>query len=97
MTTVEIADVEAALGKVRSFIALLDQNHEQWDAAGSGVVVGNGAAASAQKVTTAQIQEQLPLIKRIAQPSESPGCTKMPRHTPRKRRMRKGDGSGCST
>jgi hypothetical protein len=47
MTTIQIADVEAALGRVRAFIELLDQNHAQWDAAGSGVGVGSSSAVSA--------------------------------------------------
>lgn len=77
MTSVDIAEVEAALGKVRAFIALLEQNHAQWDAAGSGVVVGSSSAASGQKVTTAQIQEQLPLIKRIAARADADLASKM--------------------
>jgi hypothetical protein len=64
MTSVDIADVEAALGKVRAFIALLEENHAQWEAAGSGIVARDNSAASGEKITTAQIQEQLPLIKR---------------------------------
>lgn len=77
MTSVDIAEVEAALGKVRAFIALLEQNHAQWDAAGSGVVVGSSSAASGQKVTTAQIQEQLRLIKRIAARADADLASKM--------------------
>ncbi len=30
MTAVDIADVDAALGKVREFIALLEQHHAAW-------------------------------------------------------------------
>ena len=77
MTSVDIAEVEAALGKVRAFIALLEQNHAQWDAAGSGVVVGSSSAASGQMVTTAQIQEQLPLMKRIAARADADLASKM--------------------
>jgi Protein of unknown function (Hypoth_ymh) len=77
MTSVDIAEVEAALGKVRAFIALLEQNHAQRDAAGSGVVVGGSSAASGQKVTTAQIQEQLPLIKRITARADADLASKM--------------------
>jgi hypothetical protein len=80
MTTIEIADIEAALGKVRTFIGLLDQNHAQWDAAGSGVGVGSSSAVSAEKITTAQIHEQLPLIKRIAARADADITSKMEVH-----------------
>ena len=82
MTSVDIADPEAALEKVRAFIALLDQNHAQWDAAGSGVVARRNSSAEAEeKVTTAQIQEGLPLIKRIAARADADLASKMdPRH-----------------
>jgi type IV secretory pathway protease TraF len=43
---------------------------------GSGVVVGNPSEAAAQKATTAQVQEQLPLIQRIA----ARPCELVPRH-----------------
>jgi hypothetical protein len=80
MTSVDIADVEAALGKVRAFIALLDTNHAQWDGAGSGVVVGSSSAAAGQTATTAQIQEQLPLIQRIAARADADLASKMEVH-----------------
>jgi hypothetical protein len=80
MAPVDI-DVDAALGKVRAFITLLEQNHAQWEAAGSGVVPGGPSAASAKKETTAQINEQLPLIKRIAARVDAHLVSKMePRH-----------------
>jgi hypothetical protein len=80
MTLVDI-DGDAALGKVRTFIALLEQNHAQWGAAGSGLVVGDPSAASVKKETTAQINEQLPLIKRIAARVDPHLVPKMePRH-----------------
>ena len=55
----EIADVEAALAKVRAFIALLERNHTAWDNTGS-----LSAAAPQLRTTDNQIQEQLPLIQR---------------------------------
>ena len=80
MALVDI-DVDAALGKVRTFITLLEQNHAQWEAAGSDVVVGDPSAASAKKETTAQVNEQLPLIKRIAARVDPHLVPKMePRH-----------------
>jgi hypothetical protein len=78
----DIADVDAALARVRAFIALLEQNHAHWEAAGSGIIVGTRAAASAPKDTSAQIQEQLPLIKRIAARADAELVAKMePRHS----------------
>jgi Protein of unknown function (Hypoth_ymh) len=58
---VEIADVDAALAKVREFIALLERNHAAWDATGT-----MSAASPELKATENQIQEQLPLITQIA-------------------------------
>jgi len=59
-TSVEIADVEAALGKVRNFIELLEQNHAEWNR------VGANPPTPLLKQTNAQINQQLPLIARIA-------------------------------
>ena len=61
MTTVDIADIDAALGKVRAFIALLEQNHAAWEKTGI-----YSAPNQQQTQTENQIQEQLPLIIRIA-------------------------------
>jgi hypothetical protein len=58
---VEIADVDAALAKVRDFIALLERNHAAWNATGALSDLSPEAAA-----TDNQIQEQLPLITQIA-------------------------------
>jgi hypothetical protein len=50
-------------------------------AAGSVVVVGDTSATEGQKVTTAQINEQLPLIKRIAARADPDLASKTePRH-----------------
>jgi hypothetical protein len=57
---VEIADVEAALGRVRGFIALLEQNHNSWNATDSTTV------SPQFRQSDNQIHEQLPLILRIA-------------------------------
>lgn len=62
MTAVEIADVEAALGKVRAFITLLEQNHAAWDATDSTSAV----TPPLLKQTDDQIQEELPFIRQIA-------------------------------
>lgn len=43
-------------------VDIAEQNHSQWDAAGSGVVVGSDSAESARKQTAVQISEQLPFI-----------------------------------
>ena len=60
--TVEIADVEAAFSKVRDFIALLQQHHGLYDA------VGSASPSHPQlRGIPNDIQEQLPLISRIAQ------------------------------
>ena len=60
--TVEIADVEAALSKVRDFIALLQQHYGLYDA------VGSASPSHPQlRGIDNDIQEQLPLISRIAQ------------------------------
>src|SRR5215469_2291018 len=61
MTAVDIADIDAALSKVRAFIALLDQNHATWQK--TGVYAD---PTPQQTETDNQIQEQLPFIIRIA-------------------------------
>ena len=61
MTTVDITDVDAALGKVRTFISLLEQNHATWDKTG---IYSDPSPQQTQ--TDNQIQEQLPLIRQIA-------------------------------
>ena len=72
VTTVEIADIDAALGKVRAFIALLEQNHAAWDK------TGIYADPSPQRTQTDnQIQEQLPLIIRIADRADADLAVKM--------------------
>ncbi len=63
---VDIANVEAALEKVRGFIALLDQHHRLWDAFGSTT-----PEPLQLKDTDSQVQEQLPLIRRIADRADS--------------------------
>lgn len=79
--TIDIADVDAALARVRGFIGLLEQNHEAWNDAGSGVVSGSSPAESVRKHTAAQINEQLPLIKRIAARADADLVAKLePRH-----------------
>jgi hypothetical protein len=57
---VEIANVEAALGRVHSFIALLEQNHDIWNATESGTV--NPQLRHSDN----QVHEQLPLVWQIA-------------------------------
>jgi hypothetical protein len=57
---VEIANVEAALEKVRGFIALLEQNHDLCNATASGDVNPQ------LKQSNNQVHEQLPLIRQIA-------------------------------
>ena len=54
----EIANVEAALEKVRGFIDLLDQNERLWNS--------NSTGHPLWRETDSQIHEQLPLILRIA-------------------------------
>jgi len=62
MAIVDIADVDAALGKVRAFITLLEQNRTAAEQAG-----GFYDDPSPQLTQTDnQIQEQLPLIQQIA-------------------------------
>lgn len=61
MASIDIADVEAALDKVRAFIKLLDQNHAGWERTGT-----YDGPTPLLKQTSAQINEQLPLIVRIA-------------------------------
>jgi hypothetical protein len=81
MASVEIADVEAALARVRDFISLLEQNHAAWDAAGSAADPGSNPAESSRRATSAQIQEQLPLIRRIAARADADLVAKLePRH-----------------
>jgi hypothetical protein len=55
---VEIANVEAALEKVRGFVDLLDQNEGLWNS--------NSTEYPRWRETNSQIHEQLPLILRIA-------------------------------
>jgi hypothetical protein len=69
---VEIADVEAALAKVRAFITLLEQNHNAWKASSS--MEGPNPH---QTQTDNQIQEQLPLIIRIAARADDDLAAKM--------------------
>jgi hypothetical protein len=61
MTTVDIADIAAALGKVRTFISLLEQSHAVADKAGI-----YSDPTLQEKQADNQIQEQLPLIRQIA-------------------------------
>ena len=61
MTTVDIADIDAALGKVRTFISLLEQNHATSDKAG---IYSDPSPQHTQ--TDNQIQEQFSLIRQIA-------------------------------
>jgi len=58
---VEIADVDAALARVRDFIALLERNHAAYGATGT-----SSAASPELTATDNEIQEQLPLIRQIA-------------------------------
>jgi hypothetical protein len=62
---VEIANVEAALERVRGFIALLKQNHDLWNATASGAVNPK------LKQSNDQVHEQLPLIRQIAARSDT--------------------------
>lgn len=61
---VEIADVGAALDKVRNFIALIDQNEPLWRAARTAA--RSSYAVAQLKQSDSQIHELLPLILRIA-------------------------------
>jgi hypothetical protein len=61
MTTVDIADIDAALGKVRAFLSLLEQNHATWDK--TGICCD---PSPQQTQTDNQVQERLPLIGQIA-------------------------------
>jgi hypothetical protein len=68
---VEIADVEAALAKVRQFIALLEQNERIWNATGSTV------DSPQLKQSDSQVFEQLPLILRIAERADAELAAKL--------------------
>lgn len=72
MSSVEVADIDAALGKVRDFIKLLERNHQAW---------GNRSTSSGAKVdyddTNKLVQEQLPLITRIAERADAMLGTKL--------------------
>ena len=61
MSTVGLADIDAALKKVRAFVTVIDQNYEAWRQ--SSVY---DRPTPQQKYTDNLIQEQLPLITRIA-------------------------------
>lgn len=61
MTSVSIADVDAALARVRAFITLLDQHHSIYNRVGSRSENPQMLAADNQ------IQEQFQLIARIAE------------------------------
>ena len=72
MSTVDIADIDAALGKVRAFLMDIDQNYLAWQ---------NSSAydrpTPQQKFTDGKIQEQLPLITRIAARADAELAAKM--------------------
>ncbi len=70
----EIADVEAALEKVRRFVALLEESERMWNAIGSGAVTENPPQ---WKQTDSQIHDQLPLILRIAARADAELATKL--------------------
>jgi hypothetical protein len=57
---VEIANVEAALEKVRGFIALVEQNHDIWNHTSTGTMNPQ------LKQSDGLVNEQLPLIQQIA-------------------------------
>ena len=61
MTTVDIADIDAALGKVRAFLSLLEQKHATWDKTG---IYSDPSPQPTQADN--QVQEPLPLIGKIA-------------------------------
>jgi hypothetical protein len=72
MSSVEIADVDAALGKVCDFIKLVERNHTAWP---------NKRSSAGAKVdyddTDRLIQEQLPLITRIAERADESLAAKL--------------------
>jgi hypothetical protein len=72
MSTVDIADIDAALGKVRAFLTAIDQNYLAWQ--NSSVY---DRPTPQQKFTDGKIQEQLPLITRIAARADAELATKM--------------------
>lgn len=72
MFSVEIADIDAALGKVREFIELLERNHRAWPARRT-----SSDAKTDYDATSNLIQEQLPLITRIAERSDDSLGTKL--------------------
>jgi hypothetical protein len=76
MSSVEIADVDAALGKVRAFIVLLDMNHTEWQRTSAM----DASTTPLLKTTTTQINAQLPLIVRIATRADADIASKMAVH-----------------
>ena len=76
MTTVDIADIDAALSKVRAFISLLERNHVTWDKTG---VYSDPSPQRTQ--TDNQIQEQLPLITQIAARADANLADNLKKHS----------------
>jgi hypothetical protein len=71
--TVDIADVDAALAKIRAFIALLEQHHAAWEQTSAY----DSFSSPQLKEADNQIQEQLPLIVRIAGRADADLAAKM--------------------
>jgi len=72
MSTLDIADIDAALSKTRTFLAIIDQSYAAWQR--SSVY---DRPTPQQRQADIQIQEQLPLITRIAVRADADLAAKM--------------------